>query len=211
MNTDAGEYAVTESIVLSLALTIEARDTQTAGHCLRLATYAVALGAALNLGPQDLDTLRRGGFLHDIGKVAVPDAILWKPGQLTCAEYTRMKEHTMIGDRLCARVPSLERVRRIVRSHHERIDGSGYPDGLKSGNIPLLAQIMGVVDTFDALTTSRPYKAALSPEVAYQELRTEVARGWKRLDLVETFIAISQDGRLQLAAEATCARGPRES
>src|SRR5258706_3290422 len=182
----------TESIVLRLALTIEARDSQTAGHCQRLATYAVALGAALDLPQQDLDTLRRGGFLHDIGKVAVPDTILLKPGPLTDAEYAQMKQHTMIGDSLCSRVPSLEPVRTIVRSHHERIDGSGYPDGLRSAEIPLLAQIVSVVDTFDALTSVRPYKPALSAKEAYQELRNEVVRGWKRCDLVEEFIALAQ-------------------
>jgi putative two-component system response regulator len=202
--TDAGHYAAIESIVLSLALTIEARDMQTAGHCQRLATYAVALGTALNLAPTDLDTLRRGGFLHDIGKVAVPDAILLKPGPLTFDEYTRMKQHTMIGDRLCSRLPSLDKVRKIVRSHHERVDGSGYPDGLKNAEIPLLAQIMSVVDTFDALTSVRPYKPALSAEVAYEELRHEAARGWKRRDLVEKFIAIADDGQLQLSAEVPC-------
>lgn len=206
MTADAGHYTATESIVLSLALTIEARDTQTAGHCHRLATYAVALGTALNLAPHELDTLRRGGFLHDIGKVAVPDAILLKPGPLTWAEYTCMKQHTIIGDRLCSRLPSLEKVRRIVRSHHERVDGSGYPDGLKSAEIPLLAQIMSVVDTFDALTTVRPYKPALSVEVACHELRSEAARGWKRRDLVERFIAIAHDGQLQRAAEVAWER-----
>ena len=201
ITADAGHYAATESIILSLALTIEARDSQTAGHCHRLATYAIALGAALDLPQQDLDALRRGGFLHDIGKVAVPDTILLKPGPLTSAEYTQMKQHTMIGDRLCSRLPTLSRVRAIVRSHHERIDGSGYPDGLKSDEIPLLAQIMSVVDTFDALTTVRPYKPALSDEVAYAELRSEAARGWKRWDLVERFIALAHDGQLKRAAE----------
>jgi putative two-component system response regulator len=190
-----------ESVVLSLALTIEARDAQTAGHCQRLATYAVALGTALNLAPQDLDTLRRGGFLHDIGKVAVPDAILLKAGPLTPDEYALMKEHTLIGDTLCSRVPSLERVREIVRSHHERIDGTGYPDGLKNADIPLLAQIMSVVDAFDALTTVRPYKPALSAEYAYYELRNEAARGWKRPDLVEAFIALTQAGQVEVAEE----------
>ena len=201
ITTESGHYAATESIVLSLALTIEARDSQTAGHCHRLATYAVALGTSLDLPQQDLDTLRRGGFLHDIGKVAVPDSILLKPGPLTDAEYSQMKQHTMIGDRLCSRLPTLARVRTIVRSHHERIDGSGYPDGLQNTEIPLLAQIMSVVDTFDALTTVRPYKPALRDEVAYRELRNEAARGWKRPDLVEQFIALAHDGRLKLAAE----------
>jgi putative two-component system response regulator len=199
ITADNRQHESTESIVLSLALTIEARDSQTAGHCQRLASYAVALGSALDLDRHDLDTLRRGGFLHDIGKVAVPDSILLKPGPLTPEEYAQMKRHTMIGDDLCSRLPSLQPVREIVRSHHERVDGSGYPDGLRDTDISLLAQIMSVVDAFDALTTVRPYKPALSGEAAYQELRNEAARGWKRRDLVEEFIALAQTGQLVLA------------
>jgi putative two-component system response regulator len=205
MTENARHQEAIESVVLSLALTIEARDSQTAGHCQRLATYAVALGTALNLDQQDLDTLRRGAFLHDIGKIAVPDRILLKPGPLTSAEYGQMKQHTMIGDILCSHLPSLGRVREIVRSHHERIDGSGYPDGLRNTDIPLLAQIMSIVDAFDALTTARPYKLPLSAEVAFRELRNDAVRGWKRGDLVETFIALVEDGQVELAEEVAWA------
>jgi len=195
-SNDLDHCDLAESVMLSLAQAIEARDQQTAGHCQRLASYAVVLGDALHLSPSDLATLRRGGFLHDIGKVGVPDAILLKPGPLTAAERARMNDHTTIGDRLCAGLPSLSRVRQIVRSHHERIDGSGYPDGLTNPDIPLLAQIISIVDAFDALTTVRPYKPALPVEQAYQELRDDAARGWKRWDLVEAFIALGRDGRI---------------
>jgi putative two-component system response regulator len=194
-------WNATESIMLSLALTIEARDSQTAGHCQRLARSAVALGAALNLPQPDLETLRRGGFLHDIGKVGVPDAILLKPGPLTPAERAEMQRHTTIGDKLCGRLPSLDRVREIVRSHHERLDGSGYPDGLKDAGIPLLAQVISIVDAFDALTNARPYKAAVSLDAACEALLEDVERGWKRRDLVEAFVAVARDGGLELTQE----------
>jgi putative two-component system response regulator len=177
-----------EAVIVSLAMTIEARDRYTDGHCQRLARYASRLGQAIGLGDDDIAVLERGGFLHDLGKVGIPDAILLKPGPLTPAEYALMQQHAVIGDRLCGELRSLRRVRPIVRHHHERLDGSGYPDGLRGDAIPLLAQIMGVVDVFDALTTERPYRAALPVASAVEELRKEVARGWRRAGLVDTFL-----------------------
>jgi putative two-component system response regulator len=190
-----------QSIIRSLALTIEARDPTTGGHCQRLARYATALGAALELSESDLMLLRDGGFLHDIGKLALPDAILLKPGRLTPVEHEQMQQHTVIGDALCGGLQSLRRVREIVRNHHERCDGSGYPDHLEGDRISLLAQIIGLVDTFDALTTPRPYKPAFSRESAYDELRKETRRGWRRRDLTEEFIALESSGQLQAEFE----------
>lgn len=177
-----------EAAFVSLAVTIEARDPLTNGHCQRLAKYATQLGAAIGLGDDDLTALTRGGFLHDIGKVGIPDAVLLKPGPLTSDEYRTMQQHTIIGDRVCAELRSLRKVRPIVRSHHERLDGSGYPDGLRGDEIPLIAQIAGIVDVFDALTFTRPYRAALSVEEAIGELRREAERGWRSRDLVETWV-----------------------
>ena len=177
-----------ESVIVSLALTIEARDSTTGGHCQRLARYGSALGRALGLDEDDVSALARGGFLHDVGKVGIPDAVLLKRGPLTPDEYELIKAHTVIGDRLCGELRLLRRVRPIVRHHHERLDGSGYPDGLRGDAIPLVAQIMGIVDVFDALTTERPYRAALPVAWAAEELRREVARGWRRADLVATFL-----------------------
>lgn len=187
------ELDTAQSVLLSLALTIEARDKCTDGHCQRLAHYGVALGRALGLDEDDLLALERGGYLHDIGKVGIPDSVLLKPSRLTPAEYELMKQHTVIGDRLCGQLRSLLRVRPIVRHHHERLDGSGYPDGLGGDAIPLLAQILSVVDVFDALTTERPYKAALSHADAFAELRREASLGWRRRDLVDAFIQITRD------------------
>jgi putative two-component system response regulator len=177
-----------QATLISLALTIEARDPLMNGHCQRLAAYAERLGFALNLPAEDLTSLRRGAFLHDIGKVGIPDAILLKPGPLTPSEFETMQAHTVIGDHLCSALRSLGRVRPIVRHHHERLNGTGYPDGLFGDAIPLLAQITGIVDVFDALTVARPYRAAMSVPDALAVLANEAARGWRDKDLVDTWI-----------------------
>lgn len=174
-----------EAVIMSLARTIEARDASTEGHCQRLAILAVGLGKRIGLGEADLAALERGGVLHDIGKVAIPDEILLKPSQLTRAEFDLMKQHTVIGDRLCSELRLLRPVRPIVRHHHERLDGSGYPDGLSGNQFPLLAQIIGVVDVFDALTTARPYKEARTPAWAFEELMDEARRGWRDAALID--------------------------
>jgi putative two-component system response regulator len=183
-----------ESVIMSLALVIEARDAYTDGHCQRLAGYATAVGTALRLSDEDLAALYRGGYLHDVGKVGISDAVLLKTARLTKREYEVIQQHPVIGDRLCGELRSLRRVRPIVRHHHERLDGSGYPDRLKGDAIPLLAQIMGIVDVYDAITTERPYKPAARPERAFEELMAEVKSGWRRKDLVEAFIALREQG-----------------
>jgi putative two-component system response regulator len=181
-----------EAMILSLANTVEARDPYTRGHCNRMATYAAAFGAHLKLPADQIVALHRGGYLHDVGKIGVPDSILLKPGPLTVEERTTMKRHTLIGDGLCTELKLLKLVRPIVRHHHERLDGSGYPDGFLGETVPLLAQIMGIVDVFDAMTTDRPYRAAVSPEAAAAELVREAREGWRRLDLVEQFLEMAR-------------------
>jgi putative two-component system response regulator len=181
-----------ESVILSLAMTVEARDLATEGHCQRLASYATRMGRALNLDAEDLGALERGGYLHDVGKIGIPDAILLKPDSLTAEEYGVMRQHTLIGDKLCGELRSLARVRPIIRHHHERLDGSGYPDGLQGDAIPLLAQIMSIVDVFDALTTARPYKPALTVTEALDELHWEASRGWRCPDLVNVLALLVQ-------------------
>jgi len=176
-----------EAVIVSLALTIEARDAYTEGHCRRLSEYSTRVGRALGLPDDDLEALTRGGFLHDVGKVGIPDRILLNEGPLAPEDFEVMKTHTVIGDRLCGGLRSLRRVRPIVRHHHEKLDGSGYPDGLAGDAIPFLAQIMGVVDVFDALTTNRPYQRARGVPEALQVLDADVARGWRRRDLVDCF------------------------
>jgi putative two-component system response regulator len=186
--TDELESA--EAVILGLGATIEARDPSTRGHCLRLANYATALGRSLGLDRQQISALQRGGYLHDIGKIAVPDRVLLKDGRLDPDEQLVMREHPLVGDALCAGLRSLRAVRPIVRHHHERLDGSGYPDGLKRSEVPLLAQIVSIVDVFDALTSHRPYRAALPKAVALDMLDEEVQRGWRDRQLVDTFATI---------------------
>ena len=185
-----------DAMILSLAMTIEARDEKTDGHCQRLAGFANALGIRMGLSDSDLGALRRGGFLHDIGKIGIPDGVLLKSGPLTADEYTLMQTHTLIGDRLCGELRSLRAVRPIIRSHHERLDGSGYPDGLSGDAIPLLAQIMGIVDVYDAMTSTRPYRQPTTPDAACEELTREAVRGRHRGDLVDAFVAIVRNNDL---------------
>jgi putative two-component system response regulator len=187
----------TEGILRSLALIVEARDLYTDGHCERLARYSVALGKCLGLSNDDLSALNRGGYLHDIGKIGIPDALLLKPAALTGQEFELMKQHTIIGDRLCGELRSLRLVREIVRQHHERLDGSGYPDGLRGDEVSMLAQIVSIADLYDAVTTARPYRGPRPPEHAYDELRDEARRGMRSSDLVETFIDLARKGGLE--------------
>lgn len=176
-----------ETVLFSLAQSVEERDRDLGQHCQRLALMAAAMGLALDLPPSDILALQRGGYLHDVGKVAIPDHILFKPGALTPEEWEIMKTHAERGERICSSMRSLAPVLPIIRHHHERWDGTGYPDGLKGEEIPLLARILQLADIYDALTTARPYKRALSPDDALNILREEVAKGWRDPKLVETF------------------------
>jgi putative two-component system response regulator len=189
-----------EAAFVTLALTIEARDPSTNGHCERLARHAVRLGRALGLASEDLDALHRGGYLHDVGKIGVPDAVLLKPGPLTPDEFVLMQRHPEIGDSLCAPLQSLRRVRPIVMCHHERLDGSGYPSGLRGEDVPLLAQIVGIVDVFDALTSVRPYRVALSDEEAGRYLLRQAETGKFSLRHVEAFLDTVGGGHVSLAS-----------
>ncbi len=191
------------SIITTLAVMIDARDGQSEGHCHRMANYAMAIGRGLGLEPADLQVLHRGGFLHDIGMLAIPLSVVQKRGPLDPAEFALIKSHTVVGDQLCRNLRSLQPVRPIIRHHHERLDGSGYPDGLRGDNVPLLAQIIGIVDVYDALTSARPYQTTQSSAEALDVLRDHVGRGWRRADIVEEFASIVGSGQLERFAEAT--------
>ena len=181
-----------EAAFMALALTIEARDPYTKGHCERLARRAGALGRALGMNAADLAALHRGGYLHDVGKVGVPDAVLLKPGPLTPEEVALMRRHPEIGESLCTPLQSLRDVRPIIRSHHERLDGTGYPDRLRGDEIPRLAQIVGIVDVYDALTSKRPYRDAASPEEAIRQLRQETDEGKFSREYVQAFLDVAR-------------------
>lgn len=176
--------------LVMLGATIEARDRHTHGHCERLAEYACRLGERLGLDGQGMRALQQGAYVHDLGKVAIPDAILFKPGPLTREEYDLIKTHPLVGDRICAPLRTLQRARLIVRSHHETLDGKGYPDELKGSAVPLLAQITAIADVYDALTSDRPYRRAVASDAALEILSDEANRGKRDRMLVDQFAAI---------------------
>ncbi len=180
-----------EAIIFALGQAIESRDEYTGGHCARLSAYSVALGNALGLTRPDLVVLYRGGYLHDIGKIVVRDDILFKPGKLTADEWEIMRTHTVRGEAICRPMKSLAPVLPIIRSHHEHWDGTGYPDGLRGEAIPLLARILQTADIYDALTTARSYKHALSHADALRTMEQEVQKGWRDPDLTSVFAEIA--------------------
>ncbi|MGH9557569.1 MAG: HD-GYP domain-containing protein [Terriglobales bacterium] len=190
--TDELDHA--EVVVETLALGVEARDPYTQGHCERLSHYAASLGRRLKLDDESIVALRRGGVLHDIGKIVVPDEVLKKGDRLTPEEWAIMKQHPVTGESICKPLKSLRLVTPIIRHHHEHWDGSGYPDGLRGKDIPLLARILQVVDVYDALRTERPYKPARTQEDASSTMKSEAQAGLWDKDLAdEFFVMMAQD------------------
>ena len=192
------ELETADSVLCTLGLSVEARDPYTEGHCERLARDATDLGRFLGLDEESIVALGRGGYLHDLGKIAVPDEILKKGSDLTPAEWEIMKRHPVTGETICRPLKSLRLVLPIIRHHHEHSDGSGYPDGLRAGEIPLLPRILQVVDIYDALRTARPYKPALGHEQAAVTMRAEARSGLWDEELVSEFFAML-DKRRQVA------------
>lgn len=176
-----------EDILMTLVRTIEAKDRYTLGHADRVGRYAVALGRALGCNAFELETLRKGGVLHDIGKLGIPDAILQKAGPLDDHEWEVMRKHPLIGCEICQRLKSLDGILPIIRHHHECLDGTGYPDGKRAEEIPKLVRIVNVVDIYDALTSRRSYKEAYSVGKAFQTMWEEVERGWWDGDVVKVW------------------------
>jgi len=195
--TDELEHA--EGVLFSLAKSIEARDPYTHGHCERLANMSACLGEKLGLPEEDIKALRRAGVVHDVGKVAVPDAILLKPGPLSGEEKEIMRRHPVVGEQICAPLRTFRLVLPIIRHHHERHDGSGYPDGLRGSEIPVTAAILQLADVYDALTTNRPYRRASPPAVGLEIMHEECARGWWNRDLLDAFTEMVGSGRRRAA------------
>jgi cyclic di-GMP phosphodiesterase len=190
------ELETAESVLCTLGLSVESRDPYTEGHCERLARDAANLGRHLGLEEDSIVALRRGGYLHDLGKIAVPDEILKKGTDLTPEEWEIMKQHPATGEKICRPLRSLRLVLPIIRSHHEHSDGSGYPDALRGDDIPLLARVLQVVDVYDALRTARPYKPARMHEQAAATMHTEAGAGLWDEEIVAEFFAMLEKQRL---------------
>lgn len=188
-----------EQVLFSIARAIESRDPKTGDHCERLVKFGKAFGEYLNLTRNQIRDLMWGGYLHDIGKVAIPDAVLLKTGKFTAQEWDIMKQHVLIGEKICQPLRNIRGVIPIIRHHHERWDGSGYPDGLVGEDIPYLAQVFQMIDIFDALISERPYKRAFTLEEAKALMAEETALGWRNPRLMQQFtefISSFQDWRL---------------
>lgn len=175
------------SVIGALVGALEAKDNHTHGHSAATMSHAVAVARKLNLGEDAVAAVQLGALFHDIGKIGIPEAILRKPDRLTDTEWTEMKAHPVIGANLLAHVPPLEKVRPVVLAHHERYDGTGYPNGLKGDQIPLAAQVIAVADAFEAMTATRPYRPALTPKQAMRELRAAAGTQFNPV-VVEAFI-----------------------
>lgn len=176
-----------EEVVFAFARTVEAKSRYTLGHSERVGQYALALGAEVGLTREETDILWRGAVLHDIGKISIPDAILDKPEKLTADESEVVKQHPLEGFRILEGLKSIQAVLPLVRWHHERLDGGGYPDGLRGDRIPLLVRIMSVADVFDAVSSERPFRPALPEAKCFEILKSDAADGGLDAGLVEKF------------------------
>ena len=188
-----------ERAVFALAAAAEARDAYTESHTQRVADTAVHLGTRLGLHESDLVALYRGGLIHDIGKIGVPDAILRKPGPLNAEEERQMRAHPVIGESIVRPIPSVADTLIIIRHHHERFDGGGYPDGLCGHKIPLLARIVSVCDAYDVLACDRPYRARRNPEEAIETLMRGAGQQWDR-ELVSLLLSELPAIRFEVAS-----------
>lgn len=185
------------AVVIALARALDARDPYTAGHSERVSQLGAALAARIGLSDEMVAVVRQGCQFHDLGKVAVSDRVLLKAGPLTASEYDEIKRHTVVGRDLIGHMKSLAPAVPLVLHHHERFDGSGYPDGLAGEGIPLIARVATVADVYDALTTARPYRAGFRHEEALAILRSETERGWWDPELMAEFAGMMAEGPVE--------------
>jgi len=178
MKQFADEHEHAERVILTLAKMIDARDAYTAGHSGRVAEYADRVAQRMGLDAVARIDMRRGALFHDLGKIVIPDHILRKPGRLTDEERGVVEQHPVVGDELLSSMRTMFKALPVVRHHHEKLDGSGYPDGLSGSNIPMTVRIVTVADVFDALTNERSYREALKLETAYEVLAEGVSKGF---------------------------------
>jgi len=197
----------TEGVLFALARAVEARDRHTIHHAERVGRYAEAIGGADGLTPEECELLYQGGVLHDLGKIAIPDAILLKPGPLSAEEFAVMRTHSVEGERICLSLRSIAHYLPMIRHHHERVDGAGYPDHLYGNDIPLGARIAAISDAWDAMVSDRPYRAGLGADEAISRMRGGAGKQWDA-GLVRVFLELIDGGlaervtRSQLAAIA---------
>ena len=196
--TDELENA--ETVIFSLALAVEAKDSYTEGHCNRLSYYGAKLAEHIGLSEDDVKAVRRGGILHDIGKIAIDERILRKQGPLTPEEFDHVKQHPIIGENICKPLKSLNNVLPIIRSHQERWNGSGYPDGLSKENIPMTARVIMTVDLYDALTTDRPYRKALPENQAFGIMFDETEKGLWDPNMMNEFVHMLKNNMVEKLA-----------
>lgn len=194
----------TEGVLFALARAVEARDRHTIHHAERVGRYAEAIGAAHGLTDEDGELLYQGGVLHDLGKIAIPDAILLKPGPLTAGEFATMRQHSVEGERICLSLRSVSHYLPIIRHHHERIDGTGYPDRLAGSEIPIGARITAIADGWDAMVSDRPYRAGLDEDEAVSRLRQGAGTQWDA-GLVRIFLDLLDGGLTQRVTQSQLA------
>lgn len=191
LNTPAAENI--EDVVIALARTIDVRDKYTEGHTERVSQYALFLGERLGLDKHTLNKIRIGALVHDLGKIGLNTSVLNKPGPLTPEEREHINRHPELGEQICRPLKAFADIRDIIRHHHEKLDGSGYPDHLKDEDISLEVRIVAIADIFDALTTDRPYRKALSPQQAMEILREEAEKNKLDKRLVYEFSLLLND------------------
>jgi len=198
------------STVRLLVSRIEEKDPYTHGHTERVAAYAVAIAREMGLTPEEIQTIQFGAFLHDIGKVHTQDEILHKPGALTEEEWRLVKAHPVRGAEMVRGVKFLEKSIDMIRHHHERVDGKGYPDGLSGDQISLRAKIVNLADAFDAMTTDRPYRAGMTTEQAMEQMTTKAGSQFAA-EVVHVFVPALQEGRISVIKNAAPWKAPENA
>lgn len=198
--TDQLEH--TESVIFMLAQTVEAKDPYTEGHLNRIRMYGEQLAIAHGLPIDEVRAVRHGGMLHDIGKIGISDTILLKPGQLSVEEIAAMRQHPIIGAQIVSKMRAAPMIGPIIRGHHERWDGGGYPDQLKGETIPIGAQIVAIVDAYDAMTTTRPYRQALTVDQALEYLLQGRATQFSP-HVLDTFVDLVRSHKLHTSEVST--------
>ena len=176
-----------ENIILSLAKAVEVKDKYTEGHATRVSLYALKIGKSIGLSEKQTEDLSFAGILHDVGKIGIPDNILNKPGKLTNKEYEVIKQHPLTGEEICTPIKSFSRICRIIRHHHEKLNGSGYPDGLTGNDLDIETRIMTVADIYDALTSNRAYRPSMDNKTAFEILFDSANNGELDIEIVKTF------------------------